>query len=110
LANGPGLSGECRTIVSLPIDVSLVVGRLWMRHRASPENPNSRHAAGRYGILRPVGVFLGSFFSFHVMLPCIDYNAMSVRHDDLFKEARAGIEPANSGFSERSPVAHGMRL
>ena len=51
--------------------------------------------------LYPVGVFLGSFFSIHELPLGIDYNVMSVLHHDVSKEARAGIEPANSGFADR---------
>jgi len=35
--------------------------------------------------------------------------AMLTPHNHVFQEARAGIEPANSGFAGRRPVAHGIR-
>jgi hypothetical protein len=80
-----------------------------MRHRRVAREARCWSYCGPTWRLYPVGVFLGSVFSIHELPLGIDYNVMSVLHHDVVKEARAGIEPANSGFAERRPVAHRVR-
>jgi hypothetical protein len=95
----PGLPGECRTIVSLPIDVPLVVGpqrmqrRCARKHQMRADCMPPRHPGTSWAF--------SGLFSTRESPQNVDYNAMSLVHNNLFREARAGIEPANSGFADR---------